>query len=91
MDVMRFASKPLKYSFSQSTINVWNKLAADCAHASSVNSVQEQNRQVSHRGGLPLEKGQVTLRIVWMAIIYPNDNVSRFSVELLSPFNITHS
>ena len=36
-----------KYSFSQRTINVWNKLSTDCVHASSVNNVQEQNRQVS--------------------------------------------
>ena len=26
-----------KYSFSQSTINVWNKLSTDCVHANSVN------------------------------------------------------
>ena len=26
-----------KYTFSQRTINVWNKLATDCVHASSVN------------------------------------------------------
>ena len=26
-----------KYLFSQRTINVWNKLSTDCAHASSVN------------------------------------------------------
>ena len=26
-----------KYSFSQQTINVWNKLSTDCVHASSVN------------------------------------------------------
>ena len=26
-----------KYSFSQSAINVWNKLYTDCVHASSVN------------------------------------------------------
>ena len=37
-----------KYSFSQRTINVWNKLSTDCVHASSVNMiVQEHNRQVS--------------------------------------------
>ena len=35
-----------KYSFSQRTINVWNNLSTDCVHASSVNNVQEQNRQV---------------------------------------------
>ena len=26
-----------KYSFSQRTINGWNKLSTDCVHASSVN------------------------------------------------------
>ena len=26
-----------KFSFSQRTINVWNKLSAECVHASSVN------------------------------------------------------
>ena len=26
-----------KYSFSQRTINVWNKLSTDCVHVSSVN------------------------------------------------------
>ena len=26
-----------KYSFSQRTIDVWNKLSTDCVHASSVN------------------------------------------------------
>ena len=26
-----------KYSFSQRTINVWNKFSSDCVHASSVN------------------------------------------------------
>ena len=26
-----------KFSFSQRTINVWNKLSEDCVHASSVN------------------------------------------------------
>ena len=36
------------YSFSQRTINVWNKLSTDCVHASSVNYyVQEHNRRVS--------------------------------------------
>ena len=26
-----------KYSFSQSTINEWNKVSADCVYASSIN------------------------------------------------------
>ena len=28
-----------KYSFSQKTINVWNKVSTDCVHASSVNII----------------------------------------------------
>ena len=31
------AKKQRKFSFSQRTINVWNKLSTDCVHASSVN------------------------------------------------------
>ena len=30
-----------KYSFSQRTINVWNKLSTDCVHASSVNMLDK--------------------------------------------------
>ena len=30
-----------KFSFSQRTINAWNKLPAECVQASSVNNVQE--------------------------------------------------
>ena len=36
-----------KQSFFQRAINVWNQLSTDCVHASGVNNVQEQNRQVS--------------------------------------------
>ena len=37
-----------KFSFSQRTINVWNRLATECVQSSSVNNyVQEYNRQVS--------------------------------------------
>ena len=31
-----------KYSFSQRTIDVWNKLSTDCVHASSVNIVKNR-------------------------------------------------
>ena len=35
------------FSFSQRTINVWNKLSTDCVHASNVNNnVQYQNRRL---------------------------------------------
>ena len=35
-----------KFSFSQRTINVWNKLTTDCVHSSSVNMFK--NRIVKH-------------------------------------------
>ena len=44
-----------KYSFSQRTMNAWNQLSNDCVHATSVLCVQEQNRQVSRKGGLHIE------------------------------------
>ena len=31
-----------KFSFSQRTINVWNKLSAECVHANSVNMVKNK-------------------------------------------------
>ena len=31
-----------KYSFSQRSINVWNKLSTDCVHASSVNMFKKK-------------------------------------------------
>ena len=30
------------YSFTQRTINVWNKLSTDCVHASSVNMFENR-------------------------------------------------
>ena len=32
-----------KYSFSQRTIDVWDKLSTDCIHASSVNVFKNKN------------------------------------------------
>ena len=53
-----------KFSFSQSTINVWNKLSTECVHASSVNvfkhKISIELRRVTHR----IRAG--TLRIVWV-------------------------
>ena len=43
-----------KYSFSQRTINGWNKLSTNCVHASNVNNVKEYNRQVSRKGGFTI-------------------------------------
>ena len=31
-----------KFSFSQRTINVWNKLSTECVHASSVNMLKNK-------------------------------------------------
>ena len=45
-----------KYSFSQRTINVWNKLSTASVYASHVNNyVQGQNKQISHKSRLHLE------------------------------------
>ena len=33
-----------RYSFSQRTINVWNKLSTDCVHAGSVNNIMFKNK-----------------------------------------------
>ena len=41
-----------KFSFSQRTINVWNKVSTECVHASSVNMFKnriDKLRQVTHR------------------------------------------
>ena len=42
----------MKYSFSQRTINEWNKLSTDCVNASSVNmfknKVDEYLRMTGH-------------------------------------------
>ena len=38
-----------KYSFSQRTINVWNKLSTHCVHASSVNMYKNINRRASSK------------------------------------------
>ena len=40
-----------KFSFSQRTINVWNKLSSECVHASSVNMFKNRIDKylVSHR------------------------------------------
>ena len=37
-----------KYSFSQRTVNEWNKLSADCVHYISI--IMFKNRQLSHKG-----------------------------------------
>ena len=42
-----------KYSFSQRTINVWNKLSTDCVHTSSVNMFKNKIDKHSSRLQLP--------------------------------------
>ena len=37
-----------KYSFSQRTVNEWNKLSADCVHYISI--IMFKNSQLSHKG-----------------------------------------
>ena len=41
-----------KYSFSQMTINVWNKLSTDCVHASSVNMFKNKIDKYLVKGAL---------------------------------------
>ena len=41
-----------KYSFSQRTINEWNKLSTDCVTASSVNMFKNK---ISQEGGLKID------------------------------------
>ena len=42
-----------KYSFSQRTINVWNKLSTDCVHASSVNMFKNKIDKYLVKTGYP--------------------------------------
>ena len=45
-----------KFSFSQRTINVWNKLSTECVHASSVNMFVDIDSQCCDYNRV-LEKG----------------------------------
>ena len=36
----------IKFSFSQRTINVWNKLSTECVHASSVNVLKIEQTSI---------------------------------------------
>ena len=40
-----------KFSFSQTTINVWNKLPTECVHASSVNMFKNRIEQYLVKAG----------------------------------------
>ncbi len=47
------------YSFSQRTINVWNKLSTDCVHASSVNVVKNRIDKYLVKAGYTYNKGRL--------------------------------
>ena len=42
-----------KYSFSQSTVNEWNTLSADCVHSSSINMLKNRVDNYLVRAGYP--------------------------------------
>ena len=42
-----------KFSFSQKTINVWNKLSTECVHASSVNMFKNRIEEYLVKAGYP--------------------------------------
>ena len=50
-----------KFSFSQRTINVWNKLSAECVHASSVNMVKNRINRYLVKAGYTYNKGRIHL------------------------------
>ena len=45
-----------KFSFSQRTINVWNKLSAECVHASSVNIFKNRIDKYIVKAGYTLSR-----------------------------------
>ena len=45
-----------KFSFSQRTVNEWNRLSGDCVGASSVNIYIFLNRHIPKTGGVYLDK-----------------------------------
>ena len=51
-----------KYSFSQRTINVWNKLSTDCVHASSVNMFKNKIDKYLAKAGYSLKSQVVSLQ-----------------------------
>ena len=53
-----------KFSFSQRTINVWNKLSTESVHASSVNMIKNRIDKYLVKAGYTWNKRQVTFRIV---------------------------
>ena len=51
-----------KYSFSQRTINVWNKLSEECVHASSVNMFKNRIDKYLVKAGYTYNKGRLHLK-----------------------------
>ena len=49
-----------KFSFSQRTINVWNKLSTECVHASSVNMFKNKIDKYLVNAGDTYNKGMYT-------------------------------
>ena len=50
-----------KFSFSQRTINVWNKLSEECVHASSVNMFKNRIGKYLVKEGYTYNKGKLHL------------------------------
>ena len=49
-----------KFSFSQRTINVWNKLSTECVHASSVNMFNNKIDKYLVKAGYTNNNGRYT-------------------------------
>ena len=50
-----------KFSFSQRTINVWNKLSTECVHASSVNMFKNRIDKYLVKAGYTQNNGRLHL------------------------------
>ena len=61
-----------KYSFSQRTINVWNKLSTDCVHATSVNVFKNRIDKYLVKAGMRTHKIRES---------YTWDSMSRLSIS----------
>ena len=61
-----------KFSLSQRTINVWNKLSTECVHASSVNMFKNK-----------IDKYLVKAGNTWNKVRYTKIVLSRLSISLL--------
>ena len=50
-----------KFSFSQRTINAWNKLSEECVHASSVNMLKNRIDKYLVKAGYTYNNGKLHL------------------------------